>query len=1253
MKTKLVTSILILMTIGIDISFAGTQKLSQSGDQKEKAAQWLSTQNEKGFLENRGQMTDMKGNPVPDVLFKTESPNLNFWITKKGITLQTKQWRKEMKKENELTEEDKQEEKRTGKRKADKFLDWERIDIELKGANIIRENILKEKSLQGHNNFFYAHCPDGIYGVKEYEKVTIREVYAGIDWVFYRKSDGTLKYDFVVHPGAEYRQIELLYKSKTPVNINEQGQLELYTGYGNVKENTPVSFYDGKEIKTQFEYKEKKEIEINGDRGCETGIAFNVAPLPSGEIANGTLIIDPQLFWASFYGGNDAEGGWSLATDACGNLFEAGYVQSTSFFPVLNAGTYFQGTNAGSWDAYILKFDNAGMSVWATYYGGTAGEFAQAIEIDPSGNAWVTGMTMSTNFPVQNGGGYYQGTNGGSNDFFILKFDNNGNRLLATYYGGSAGEVGNSIAIDATGNVFITGDTQSGNCPTQNPFQATNGGGRDAFIMKFDNACNRLWATYYGGSADEESYAIATDATGNVWVTGTTYSNNFPTLNAGTFFQAANAASNDAFILKFDNAGNRLLATYYGGNGGDKGYGLAVDATGNIFVLGVSTSTNFPTQTAGTFFQPANAGSDDAFILKFDNAGTRLWATYYGGAGSEYSGLMTYDNIAIDPCGNVYVSFETTSANMSTLASCDASGYNDNSFNGGNGGFPQDLFISLFSNTGVRLWATYFGGDGNDFRSPITLDINGNLFLAGEWSKVSNSATYPVTDPGASTYYDPTFNGNFDDGFIAKFCSHTCVCSSYQGCSISATLNVTATSVNPLCNAPCTGTATALATAGGCTGGSVTYSWSTIPVQTTQTATGLCAGVYTVTVTDQSASTATATVIITQPPAVTVSTTATAQTCTQGGTATATASGGTSPFTYLWCNGASTSAVSGLAPGSCTVLITDASGCSVIDTITIISSANSPTITASSTSSACGSNNGTASVNANGGTLPYTFSWSTSPVQTSQTATGLSSGVYSITVTDSNGCTSISTATVTSISAPIASATSATICVGQNAVINASGGTNYLWSNGATTSSINLTTAGNYSVIVSIGSCSDTAFSTVVVNPAPAAAVASSSTIVAGQTVTLVATGGGTYLWSTASIDSSILVFPFITTVYCVTVTNTYNCTDVVCATVTIEPIDCSKAGELFLPNAFSPNGDNENETFGLYYGDYSCLKSYQLIIYSRWGELVFESTNPAMKWDGSYQGKIESSAVFAYYMKATLITGLEIIQKGNVSLCR
>ncbi|MFO0356320.1 MAG: SBBP repeat-containing protein, partial [Sphingobacteriaceae bacterium] len=588
------------------------------------------------------------------------------------------------------------------------------------------------------------------------------DVYPGIDWVFYNSEKTGMKYDFVVHPGADASQIKLIYEGDKPLKLQDDGSISIKTKLGTLTEAKPYTYEEGNTTEIESNY---KLTTINKNK---TLLEFNLA----NHNTSNTLIIDPQLNWGTFYGGNGVDGPMSLYTDASGNLYVTGYTNSTNF-PTLNpfGGAYFQGILSGS-DAIIIKFNSAGILQWATYYGGSFAETANSITCDNTGNVFVTGYTFSTNFPTLNpfGGAYFQGTGGSSADAFILKFSNAGVRLWATYYGGTGFDVGSSITCDNTGNVFLTGNTSSTNFPTFNSgggayFQGANGG---IFILKFSNVGVRLWATYYGGTGIEEGVSITYDNTGNVFVTGSTTSTNFPTLNpfGGAYFQGTNSGGQDAFILKFSNTGVRLWATYYGGSFGDVGCSVTCDNTGNVFVTGWTNSNNFPTLNpgGGAYFQGAHAGNDDTFILKFSNTGTHLWATYYGGSNSE-SIQFSYDNLAVDACGNVYVSFATRSTNIPTQSNqSSCGGFNDNALSG-----ISDQFLIKFTNNGQRLWATYIGGDGNDFRSPIATDNNGNLFVSGEWVNVTNNATYPLATPGGGAYYDPTFNGGFDDGFIMKF----------------------------------------------------------------------------------------------------------------------------------------------------------------------------------------------------------------------------------------------------------------------------------------------------------------------------------------------------------------------------------------------------------------------------------------------------------------------------------------------------
>jgi gliding motility-associated-like protein len=298
-----------------------------------------------------------------------------------------------------------------------------------------------------------------------------------------------------------------------------------------------------------------------------------------------------------------------------------------------------------------------------------------------------------------------------------------------------------------------------------------------------------------------------------------------------------------------------------------------------------------------------------------------------------------------------------------------------------------------------------------------------------------------------------------------------------------------------------------------------------------------------------------------------------------------------------------------------------------------------------------------ATLTASGGN---SYSWSNG--NTNATINVAPSVTTTYIVNSSNGsCSGSDTITVFVSPPPIASATNATICSGQTATLTAGGGGNYSWSTGSTTNPLLVSPSSttSYSVIVSAGSCKDSASGTVTVNASPTASAWSNTTINSGSSATLSASGGGNYSWSNGSTDSVITVSPAVTTDYCVFISNG-TCTDSACVTVYVkEPvIDCSAAESpdgFILPNAFSPNGDNQNEKFHLLYGQLlnDCVKEFYIAIYNRWGEKVFEGTQLNFSWDGTYKNKPEDTAVFAYYLKAVLKDGTEVKKKGNVSLLR
>ncbi|MCO6500827.1 MAG: SBBP repeat-containing protein [Vicingus serpentipes] len=969
---KIVVLITLLFTIATQLKAKENlpnNKLSDA-ELKAKASKYISEQKSSGFMENLGQMMDTEGKSVPFVLFKAEATNLNFWITKTGITLQTLKHEESENHEqgdNILTE--------SGVEDKERKLYWERIDIELKGAIIKKENIIKEGVSSEDFNFFYHTCPDGIYGVKQYSKVTIKEVYPGIDWVLYRTKDDGFKYDFVVHSGANYKQIELIYKSKTPISINEQGQLEMYTLYGNLKENTPVSFYESQEVVTQFVQNYQQPIKVNNDNGYETSISFQ---LPTFKNENSEiLIIDPQLVWGTFYGGSNYDTFRSVNCDKSGNVLVTGS-STSSDFPVFNpgSGAFFQSTiinnpfGPARADVVILKFSNTGVRLWSTYYGGQMTDNGFSIATDNNGNIFVTGEHSGNwGFPLFNPlttAYFFSPTSGGDGQFFILKFTPTGQRLWATSYVGA--NSGLSLNVDVFGNVFVTGRVGFGLALFNSvigSYSQTSAGWIDSYILKFNNDGMLLWATYLGGASGYNySQSITTDVSGNVVVTGRTNSLSFPTLNP---LYATNSGKYDVFITKFDNDGVMLWSTYYGGSFNDDGYSVITDSFENIFITGYTDSGNFPTKDIGgtAYFQPVGIGGGlfpgeiggDAFILKINSAGNNLlWGTFFGGAGRDnQTGIQSFHQLALDNCNNIYVVVMSGDGDLPSQTPCDG-GWFKNTF----ASYTTDIFISKFSNVGVYLWGSYLGGNGQNRYGAVAVDSLNNIFMVGEWGISPNlvppwplnNASYPLANPGLSAYYDGTYNG-YPDGFVVKFIPNPPV--------------HTPSSVNSTSCAPCNGSAKVTIT-NGCLPFSYVWSNGIQALDTnisTHTITGLCPGNYWVEVTSNCNQTDTVLYTITgvpcvncvNPPVLSLSN-QTDETCSQtNGSITVAVNGGTgtAPFGYAWNNGDTIPTISNLAAGNYQVIVTDAGGCK--DTLDVtITNTGSPASTTENNNVCSGDN---------------------------------------------------------------------------------------------------------------------------------------------------------------------------------------------------------------------------------------------------------------------------------------------------------
>ena len=506
-----------------------------------------------------------------------------------------------------------------------------------------------EEESPGKANYFIGNDPAKWRpNVPTYAKVRYEGIYPGIDLI-YHSTRRQLEYDFVLRPDVNPNTIVLGFEGADRLEVNARGDLVLHTAAGAVGQRKPVIYqeHDGirKEIPGGFVLTDKQQVSVR------------VAAYDTSQ----PLVIDPILFYSTFLGGRGDDTGLRVAVDTAGNAYVTGVTTSIDF--PTPPGT-LQTTFGGAAHAFVTKLNPTGSGiVYSAYLGGSAEENGLGIAVDAAGNAYVTGLTGSSNFPTTPGA--FQTTfAGGSFDAFVTKLNPTGSALVySTFFGGGGFDRGFGIAVDAAGNAYVTGLTDSSNLPTTaEAFQTTIGGSSDAFITKLDPTGSRVvYSTYLGGSGQEEGLGIAVNTAGNAYVTGRTGSTNFPTTSRA--FQTTISGSDDAFVTKIAPTGSALVySTYLGGSAFDRGFGIAVDAAGNAYVTGETLSSDFPTTPEA--LQTTFAGVEDAFVTKLDRTGSRVvYSTYLGGSGYDLGAAVTVDAL---PNPNAYVTGLTGSADFPT-----------------------------------------------------------------------------------------------------------------------------------------------------------------------------------------------------------------------------------------------------------------------------------------------------------------------------------------------------------------------------------------------------------------------------------------------------------------------------------------------------------------------------------------------------------------------------------------------------------
>ena len=546
-------------------------------------------------------------------------------------------------------------------------------------------------------------------GIPHYAKLRYKDVYGGIDLVYYG-SGRNIEYDFVVRPGADPKQIQLAFSE--PVRL-DHGDLIV----ARLRQHKPRVLQDGREVAASYR--------ITGSNRVELALA--------SYDHSRSVIIDPVLEFSTYIGGPGGDNGVQTIVDSSGNIYLTGYTQSPAS-PSLNP---FQQTNIVNLAPFVMKFTpQAKQIIYFVVLGSNGWDESYGMAVDSSGSAVVVGHTISATFPLKNAFESDYISEYGTD--FVTKLSSDARSLVySTYYGGSREELNGAVQLDSQGNAYVAGSTWSPDFPTLQALQPTLAGGFDWFLGKFSPLGTLIFSTYFGGSGDEYSQGMALAPDGSVFIVGGSPSSDFPLKNPIQTEPGASASAGlpTPAMARISGDGQTLLySTFIGGPIHGGAGSVVLDSSGNIYISGSIVGPGLTTVNA---FQNSPTGTLSIFLMKLDPTGRQLiYCTYLDGAGGA---AYTGDNsVAVDSNTSVYVAGYTDAADFPTLNPLQQ-------FSGAS----YDIFITKFAPSGNQLvYSTFLGGSGVNGPASISLDASGNLYGTG----YTNSPDFPTKNAFQSTY---------------------------------------------------------------------------------------------------------------------------------------------------------------------------------------------------------------------------------------------------------------------------------------------------------------------------------------------------------------------------------------------------------------------------------------------------------------------------------------------------------------------
>ncbi|MDG1334329.1 MAG: SBBP repeat-containing protein [Crocinitomicaceae bacterium] len=1281
------------------------------------------------FIKNEGQMIDQNGNSNSDVLFlMPNSQGMNTQLRKTGFSY------------------DIYSSNRSGK------MEFNRIDIDFVGSNSDFEVIQSDKQTSKFNYYLAGKSATAISNVEHFNTVKYKNVYPNIDIVFtVQEAFNAVKYDIVLHPGADINDVQFKYSGFDNISLETTNTLELSTHLRVLHESIPLSYYQENDNEVDVNFKALRQTSSSilvgfaletpliqtqtlvidpipsfswgryiGDslstqtRGVITdrfGFVYicgstqsltNIATVGAYQSVVSDSINDAYLMkynnygnviWSTYFGGDANDIGNDVYVDTSFNVFLAGTTHSTA--GLVDGVGSSQATLGGNSDAFIAKFNETGMLLWSSYFGGDSLDIGTKLSTDFDENVYLAGSTRS--FDSIASVSSSQPLLAGESDGFVVKYDSSGVVQWSTYIGGAENDFATGISFGDT-SVFVSGQTYSADFPvTDSMYQDSLKGLSDGFLAKLTKDGDLVWATYYGGENDDNIRNVKT-FNNNVYFIGSTDSDS--SISTTGAFQAFKSDSTDAFIGEMDNAGQVQWSSYFGGDSLELGIDLFFELDSNIIIFGSTNSTNIPFVDTNSY-QPSLSGETDTYIAKISQYGNMMWSTYYGGELSETAeAVAVFGNTAIYVVGstysdsiiipqnniwgtNVYNSdqegyFTKFRQATSTIGQCMGSGGGPNIWHcpgeeiiltilGGELGTDADWIWyegqcgnSAVIGTGDTLivyptvTTTYYVRAESITNASLCMSVTINVHPTSMFEIVSDSTACPGSDFALSSNGTGTFNWNGPNSFASNASDTTLVgvtdslagwyymtATDSIGCvyedSVDLEVFLPPGVTDSVVHVSCFGYNDGAIFLTPDTVG-YAYDWVFVgpPSDTIigqDSLTNIYAGTYALTVTDSNNCTLQDSIIVDQPPSALLDTLIFPTACNDSTGAIFLTINQTIPYTATWSPtphfGDSATA---LNSDFYSVTIERENLC-VEHHSFFVPMMNSLSVSIDSVVPilCAGTATGSATALASSGIEPYTYEW---PVinQQGNLATDLDTGTYIVVVYDDAGCTTSDTITLTSVSSlELNESVQPSLCSENTGSINLNVNDpgsiqTILFSNGESQNLyINNLPAGTYSVSITdtVGCQYDFDYIVDVINDLQVETNPGDTILEMGSTTQLevVTNSDGSFYYEWTPTDflscgscSNPTITPMGAGSYQVIVTDSMGCTDTTWLNIDIS-IPCL---DVFIPNMFSPNGDQLNDKWNIIG---SCLSSTHARVYNQWGALIFESFDQSIGWDGTYRG--------------------------------